>query len=406
MQLGPVALMRASNKKTLLAQLDDCKTTLARLGNYLRAGFMHFPLDAKTAPPVVLNPDQTSEQSREAVLRVTEAYHRAMADFVSPAPSLWNEIEKRTEEQAFRSALLQRDFPTIQNRLSRMFQTDLLWGLGKVDKSHVNEMQDNPNDSHYQLRCIDALVSLGEAVAASRVVLVAQQGVQAYYEALNVDPHSLLQEIEEKTGMDFSFPSVGAAYGCRISGKLVTIDSLLHGHTVYRLLQLGVEANSKIVEIGGGYGCLAALCHRENLGNYEIFDLPWVNAIQGYFLLMALPPGSVSLYGETQGNVKVTPHWFFADVPDNSVDFVINTNSLPEIGRESAKEYVSQIKRALRGKFLSINQEGKLNIPGVGPQNCVAELIAEAGGFQTLSRNLWWMNQGYVEEVFSLKASA
>ena len=37
---------------------------------------------------------------------------------------------------------------------------------------------------------------------------------------------------------------------------------------------------------------------RAGFTDYAIYDLPWVNALQGYYLIMALPEGSVRLYGE------------------------------------------------------------------------------------------------------------
>jgi hypothetical protein len=129
--------------------------------------------------------------------------------------------------------------------------------------------------------------------------------------------------------------------------------------------------------------------------------LPWVNALQGYFLIMALPPGAVRLYGETGGDVAVLPHWCVRSLPDGSVDHMVNSDSMPEMGVETARDYVRQISRLLRGGglFLSINQEGKGANADVGPQNWVAELIAEHGGFRAASRQRGWMRQGYVEEV-------
>jgi SAM-dependent methyltransferase len=246
------------------------------------------------------------------------------------------------------------------------------------------------------------LVSLGEAVAALRVVSIEQQGVRAHQEALLVDPTAVLHAIEAKAGLDLAFPQVGAACGFRFGNRLVTLDSLWHSYTLYRLRRLGAAPESSIVEIGGGYGCLASFAYKAGHRNYVIVDLPWVNAIQGYFLIMALPRGAVRLYGETTGDIAVLPHWHMRSIPDGSVDYVVNTDSLPEMGVETARHYVRQIARVLRGAFLSINQEGRAPNADVGPQNWVAELIEQHGGFRVVSRHRGWMRQGYVEEVFVL----
>ena len=87
----------------------------------------------------------------------------------------------------------------------------------------------------------------------------------------------------------------------------------------------------------------------------------------------------------------------------------MNTDSLPEIGHKTAKEYVARIQRILRRLFLSINQEAQttpeLSAFGVdttfNPQNRVFDLVNEAGGLQLCSRYPWWMREGYVEEVYA-----
>jgi hypothetical protein len=142
------------------------------------------------------------------------------------------------------------------------------------------------------------------------------------------------------------------------------------------------------------------MAHRAGVRRYAIFDLPWVNALQGYFLIRTLPEGTVRLHGEDAGDVRVLPYWKLDDEPAGSCDVLVNTDSLPEMGHATAKGYLPKVRRVTRGVFLSVNQEAKAEVPGVGPQQCVAELVAEAGGFRAESRQRYWMRQGYVEEVY------
>ena len=79
---------------------------------------------------------------------------------------------------------------------------------------------------------------------------------------------------------------------------------------------------------------------------------------------------------------------------------LVNTDSLPEMGYVTARGYLPEIRRVTARAFLSVNQEAKAVVPGVGPQQCVSELMDEEGGFEVLSRQRYWMRQGYVEEVF------
>lgn len=54
-----------------------------------------------------------------------------------------------------------------------------------------------------------------------------------------------------------------------------------------------------------------------------------------------------------------------------------------------------------RGKgFLSINQELRANVFGVGKQIVVGDLARQAGNLQRQCRHSCWMEQGYVEEFY------
>jgi hypothetical protein len=372
-----------------------------RVKLYTRHGFMHVLEKYRTAPGWILDPDdEDAPRTREAVRRVIEAYHRAMADFVPPGRGLWQGIEANAAKAAFFTALRQRDERTVGHWLTRMFRTDLIWGLGRVHESAPADICDDPRRSWYLAQITDTLLSLAQACGVRPVVSIQHQGFGAYQSQGDLDLHELMAEIERRTGLDPSLPQVGAGYGCRVYGKLINPDSLLHTYTVHRLRQLGADPDARLAEIGGGYGCLAYLLHRAGLRNVEVFDLPWVNVLQGYFLIQSLPPGSVRLYGEEQGDVRVTPYWHFTALPDRSVDYVVNTDSLPEMALEDRRAYLAHIARTLGGCFLSINQESGVQIETYDPQSGVGPLAEQTGGLRLLSRHLWWMYQGYVEEVF------
>ena len=150
-----------------------------------------------------------------------------------------------------------------------------------------------------------------------------------------------------------------------------------HAYTVHRLRQMG--ESHRIAEIGGGYGCLALLLNRVGYESISVFDLPWVQVLQGYFLLMSLPPGTVSLYGEEDvGAIRLQPYWEFHDLADASIDYVINTNSLPEMAHEDRVGYIDTIRRVAKKAFFSINQESGLRVGDYDPQSSVSGLIAQA----------------------------
>jgi hypothetical protein len=358
---------------------------------YEAAAFMHHAMDAAVAPIARVPPDPPTAAALDAARRVTEAYRRARADQVSAGVSMWTHIERRHRD--FLTALEDRNIAAVQARLGAMFANGLTYGLARLSF-------DLDRDARYiQLRCTDALRSLAESCGAERVVSLEQQGPAAQRRALQVDLDRLLAETERLTGLDLSCAPIAAAYGCRIGERLINIDSLVHSYTVNRLRELGASPASTIIEIGGGYGCLAELLARAGLRRCAIYDLPWVNAMQGYYLIMALPGCDVRLYGESRGDLAVLPFWRINDLVDASVDYVVNINSLPEMDTAIARDYMTIVARIIRHRFLSINQEGMAPTVG-GLQHWVRRMAAEQGTLHCHSRHRWWMEQGYVEEVY------
>ena len=365
---------------------------------FFPVALMHLPMAPVLAPIVMLDADAPDERSMHAARRVIDAWHAAMQSAQAPAPSMWGAIEEQHAE--FFAAVRKRDVAAVQKTLARLFHTHLIWGLGRVHPlTPVHIAQGQPEG--VQIQVTDALVSLAEATGAARITCIEQQGVPAHLDALRVDVDALLDAVIERARLALDMPAAGGNYGCTIAGRQVSIDSLVHAYTPYRLRQLGVQPRERIVEIGGGYGCLAYVVRRNGFEDYTIVDLPWVNLLQGYVLMMTLPPEDVSLFGEPERAVKVRPFWDFASLGNRSVDVVINTDSLPEIGQETGRRYIADIARVIRHYFLSINQEAMVEYPGVGHQLHVNGMVAEEPRLQLLHRQRYWMRQGYVEEVFA-----
>jgi hypothetical protein len=310
---------------------------------------------------------------------------------------MWTGIQRR--RGPFLDAVRDRDVPAVQRALAGMFQSELIWGLGRVHPETADHIRTGDH-SGVQIQIADALVSLAEATGAARLTCIEQQGVDVHLAALQVDLDALLAKVVDRTGIDVDMPAAGGNYGCTIAGRHVSIDSLVHAYTAFRLRQLRVRSRARIVEIGGGYGCLARVCRRSGFDDFTVVDLPWVNILQGYLLVMTLPAGDVSLFGEPDRPVKVRPFWEFAAMRARSVDVVINTDSLPEIGEESGRRYIGDIARVMRGCFLSINQESMVEYPGLGRQLHVNSLAAGNRHLRLAHRHRYWMRQGYVEELF------
>lgn len=365
---------------------------------YFPVALMHLPIEPTLAPVVMLDFDAVDDRSRAAVRRVIDAYRNATARAQRVAPSMWAGIEQQVSD--FLAAARAGDESAVLDSLRRMFHLQLVWGLGRVHPLTPVHIRSGQADG-MQIQVTDALVSLAEATGAARVTCIEQQGVDAHLAALSVDLDALLTSVIKRTGVDVEMPAAGGNYGCLVAGRRVSIDSLVHAYTPYRLRQLGAKPGGRVVEIGGGYGCLAHTCRRNGFSDYTIVDLPWVNILQGYLLIMTLGPDEVSLFGEPDRPVKVRPFWEFPALPDRSVDVVINTDSMPEMGEKTAVGYVADIARVTRTWFLSINQEAMVHYPKVGRQLHVNALASSQRGLRLLHRHRYWMRQGYVEELFA-----
>lgn len=379
------------------AERDRLLTLMTDVGAHAHR-LMHHPAFAKYPPNWVAEPDVEDERSLAAAERVVAAYQRASAKAAAQDSGMWTHAERNNAD--FIHALKAGNVPDVRRRLSRLFRSSLINGLGRFHESMPEQIRTQPNGNRVQLQFTDVLVSLAEAVAAGRVTSV-EQDADGYAHALDVNLDELLRGILERSGLELSFPHVGGAFGCVAAGQRLAIDSVVHGYTVHRLRQLGATPDWQFAEIGGGYGCLATLMMRHGFNNYTIFDLPWVNAIQGYFLIMAFPERQIRLLGESAGDLAVLPFWHFFNLPAKSVDVVINTDSLPEIGHAAARAYVEKTPPCARKFFFSINQEAKAAVEAFDPQLCVAELVAQSGGMSCQSRQRYWLRPGYVEEVFA-----
>ncbi|HEY2785361.1 MAG TPA: hypothetical protein VGJ05_10325 [Fimbriiglobus sp.] len=402
MKLGPIHVVTEATMgimqgmiQRLAGEMDTQKRALGQKGNPL---LLHSVVDAKYAPLFQVEPDADDERSREIIRRVVKAYQRARAEFQPAAPGMWDHLEGQNA-RPFVAALYRGDETEVRSQLREMFRTNLVWGLGCVCEQVWLQVQNPAWHAAYQVVFTDKLVALAEAVGVHRV-RSPEQEAEAFAKALDVDPATIFVALERHTGLDLTMPEIGGIYGCDVNGRKTTIDSVMHGYTVHRLQELGGCPGDAVAEIGGGYGCLALLMYRAGFTHYTVYDLPWVNALQGYFLAMALPPGSVQLFGEETGTLAVLPGWCFARGADRSVDYAVNTNSLPEIGGKTARGYLSDIRRRVRKLFLSINHEARTAVMNYEPQQSVAEMMEQVGGFQRLSRSRYWVRNGYVEEVF------
>jgi len=412
MKLGPIHVVADATMRQMQrlmaqfhAEAHAAATEAARLGEFLREPvngvsprhtLLHAPDAACLAPGETCPPDADTPEVRAAVARVVAAYRRARATFTPAAPGLWDGLEERN--RPFIDALDRGDVEAVRLALADLFESPMIFGLGHGVAGYADVLRRFPDGNPHQVRFTDTLRSLAEAVAVLPLTSPEQAPAEDGH-ALDFDLVAAFRGVSAATGLALDFPEVASVSGFRVGGAFATTDALTHMYTLHRLRELGAGPTSAVVEVGGGYGCLALLAYRAGLRQWTVIDLPWVAALQGYFLLRTLPPGDVQLFGEPDAPVRVLPPASFHDLADGSVDYLVNTNSLPEMGAATARDYLATARRVLGGVFLSINQEAQAAVPDGGRQLWLARLMAD--GWRRLARSRYWLRRGYAEEVWA-----
>ena len=165
-----------------------------------------------------------------------------------------------------------------------------------------------------------------------------------------------------------------------------------------------VDTKLNVMEIGCGFGGLAHCIIKQkrfDINTYTLIDIPTVNVIQGYFLSKVFDSSKIRLYLEQDNSDTIfrilPPHAL--DSFEENIDLLINENSMPEMTNQIVEGYLRFAKEKLKGLFFSYNHEAFAPVLGTH-QVLVPEIINLVGGFTRVSRNISWVRNGYVEEVY------
>ena len=163
-----------------------------------------------------------------------------------------------------------------------------------------------------------------------------------------------------------NMPRFGNQNGALIDNNFVVLGSFFN--EIYsKIINKYLDKNNHnvIADLGGGYGKLAYYCLKD-LKKYTFvdFDIPETLILASYFLTKSFPNKKVFYYGEQKLediNIKdydliFMPSWEIEKIKNDSVEFMINRNSLGEIEPESADNYINQIHRISK-YFFSSNHE-------------------------------------------------
>lgn len=158
-----------------------------------------------------------------------------------------------------------------------------------------------------------------------------------------------------------SYPTHGNQSGAYINESFVGVGSFFN--EIYGTILSGLLDDVErpvVADLGAGYGKLAYFTLRDmNNSCFVDFDLPETLCLAAYYLMKTWPKKKVLLYGEEEYSEKshgkyeliFMPSYEIENIGQSSIDLFINKNSLGEMTREAAINYVHYIMSSTKYFF-------------------------------------------------------
>ena len=273
---------------------------------------------------------------RDLLRRISEAYKAATANPIGELyrPTEWWETIRRTSLQPVIQALETGDIDALHLMYSNFFRDPCSDGL--VSKNLLLR----PSLTRPFTRFHRA-VYLGEALYRLDS-----------WKSLTRDRY----KIHNLTG-----PVIGNPFGIAIDGMLVRTGAEQQHYCAHRITDLIGDANSAVVEIGGGYGGMAYYLLRDRPQTaYIDFDLPESLALAAYYLIKSFPEKRFLLCGEASAtnidrddfDVALLPVAELSFMPPGSADVVFSSHTMSDLGSEALRNYVMHVASITKKYFL------------------------------------------------------
>lgn len=378
----------------------------------VRAWIQHEIGDSRPDIPRVVVPDIAPSETDEAIAaRLISSYNackKEEAAYPAIGADIWSAIRKL--QAGFFTVLESGDAKALAAYLCNLSRHDAAIGIGQGDGEYRWITTSREYEDFRALLIKDKLVSFAEAVGAIRCECP-EQGPWGKH--LHADNDVLVRALEERVGISLAPPEIDGGLFKIPAGNGLFHDRDLHAQFAAWSIREIAGRDATVCEIGGGVGRAAYWAQRFGLGPYTILDLPHVNVLQGYYLLKSLPMDQVRLFGETIGNPRVTVWPYFAKdrISPGTIDIVFNQDSLPEIHRDAALDYIAWVRKISARWFCSINQEANEAYTqsfwepageSDPKQNVVGALVSEVQGFRRVMRAPYWLRKGYASELYQV----
>jgi hypothetical protein len=324
--------------------------------------------------------------------RIVAAYQHAVSVFDGHGESQWEYINARSAK--LHSALISRKLDIVTDELRHPANNDLLFGFDDATRTIYaqHKARTDADQAAWGSSVHWRLVRLAEAIGAIPVWL----GSMARPDDRDLRLEALLARLDHALGFKVDFPNpFFGEFGLQSSRGLINHRALL---AIYQAWRLSIWANAsghtRVLEIGAGSGRTAYYSRKLGMLDYTIVDLPLANAAQANFLGRVLDPSLLILSHEdglSRSNaIKIfSPRWFFTS--DTKFDVALNADSITEIDSNQATRYFQCLSRKT-AVFVSINHEANTFR--------ASDLPTFSGTPMRFLRHPYWLDDGYVEELF------
>lgn len=332
--------------------------------------------------------------SDEFVKRLAAAYITSVDDFYAYLNIPVQEVsdwEKRfllNKADIHTIIYKEQNLEKLKELLSNPYHSELWRGFEMPTKSIRWDNKTRDELDQIGWKNFDKLYRTAEAMNAERL-WNPENGVPKQIPTTDV----LIKKIEKKLGVELKFPfPYPNMFGLKSYRGILGYRTIWGLYCAWLISQYKPQS---VLEIGAGLGWIAYHASKFNVKEYYIIDIPLTALASSHFLGLTRGEKNIILYGE-ENNTK-TPDTHYTILPphafpeNKTFDLIINVDSMTEMGKEAAENYIKQIKRTTK-RFISINHEAN--------PFTVAELLEKDSDVKNYSRKPFWVRTGYVEEIF------
>lgn len=315
----------------------------------------------------------------------------------------WSKYGWEARQQPIYKALLDSDIAGLHKILSKFFIDPSAYGIA-LGKDEFDAITSNKNNTNNYLNKWTIILHEISYLLNAKILPNPEIELYNWNKRYSSTIEELVNEIEKKTLLPISFPQICGVFGPNIRGNAIP-ELALHYYLVAEWCkQLVFSYPANVIEIGGGFGGLAFYMANQNNLKYTIYDLDFGTAIQAYFLNRALPPESITLFGESKLNsFRLYPSWCLLsqkfDIFNQEVSLLINQDCLTEVDPSIAKKYSESLTKRINGFVLSIGPDRSgSNIDWKG---CPAGYFFESiSNLKRIERSHYNLRPGYMRELF------